>query len=237
MQKKWFWCLGLFWLMAHTHLLKTKRMLVFSKTKGYRHKSIEAGKSMFLQLGKQLQWAVDTTEDANVFTKLSKSYQVVVFLNTSGDVLDSTQQLGLQQYIRHGGLFLGIHAATDTEYDWPWYHDLIGAYFSGHPKQQNAMFHLVNQPFAATANLPDSMQLFEEIYNFKAVNHHKMNVVMTVDETSYQGGNMGVQHPICWWHHYDGGKMFYTALGHNAECYTNPQFVQLISNALGWLQR
>lgn len=237
MQKKWFWCLGLFSLMALTHPLKAKRILVFSKTKGYRHNSIVAGKKMMLQLGQQLHLAVDTTEDATVFNRLQSSYQTVVFLNTSGDVLDSLQQLGLQQYIRRGGNFLGIHAASDTEYDWPWYHDLVGAYFGGHPKQQTAMFHLANQPFPVTAHLPDSLQLFEEIYNFKAVNVDKIQVVMTVDEATYQGGNMGNQHPICWWQQYDGGKMFYTALGHNDACYTHPSFVTLIGNALRWLHR
>ena len=118
---------------------KTRHLLVFSKTKGFRHESIAAGKKMFIETAAPKNYTVDTTEDATVFTYANlKKYNAVVFLNTTGDVLDSAQQRAFEQYIQRGGGFVGIHSATDTEYDWPWYNKLVGAYFDSHPSPQNA---------------------------------------------------------------------------------------------------
>ena len=105
-------------------------VLVFSKTDQFRHQSITAGKEALLELGKQNSFKVDTTEDASVFKeKFLEKYNVIVFLNTTGDVLNDAQQLELNRFIQAGGGFVGIHAAADTEYDWPWYGKLVGAYF------------------------------------------------------------------------------------------------------------
>src|SRR5689334_13214358 len=113
------------------------RILVFSKTAGFRHDSISDGVAAIRQLGQQNNFDVDATEDASLLNGANLSrYQAIVFLSTTGDILDSAQQSSVEQYIRNGGGFVGVHSATDTEYDWEWYGGLVGAYFQDHPAIQ-----------------------------------------------------------------------------------------------------
>jgi len=201
-------------------------VLVFSKTKGYRHASIPKGKAALMLLGQQNKFAVDTTEDASVFNLENlKKYKAVVFLSTTGDILNETQQAAFQEYIRGGGGFMGIHAAADTEYDWPWYNQLVGAYFLSHPKQQNVdvVVHEKNHP--ATAMLPDRWRRFDELYNYKQM-IMGIKVLATLDESTYKGGANGVNHPFIWFREFDGGRSFYTGGGHTDESYVEPLFVQ-----------
>lgn len=213
----------------------TKQVLVFSKTQAYRHASITEGKQALLQLGLENKWAVDTTEDASVFISENlKKYKTVVFLNTSGNVLNEEQQIAFQNYIRSGGSFVGIHAASDTEKDWPWYNNLVGAYFKGHPKPQNARYNVVDKTFPAVSFMQDTINRFEEIYNFYNFKKELVTVIMTVDEKTYSGGNMGELHPIAWFHTYDGGKAFFTAWGHHSETFKEKIFLQHITAAINW---
>ena len=211
-----------------------KKILVFSKTAGFRHSSIGAGKSMFLSRSAAAGYQADTTEDAAIFTtKGLAPYKAVVFLNTTGDVLDSLQQIAFQDFIHKGGGYIGIHAATDTEYDWPWYNQLSGAYFDNHPKPQTATFHVLDKKFIATEHLPDSLVQKEEIYNFKSV-QPGLHYLITVDESTYQGGNMGKFHPISWYHTFEGGRAFYIEWGHFDSTFSSPVFQKLIYKALDW---
>lgn len=211
-----------------------KKILVFSKTAGFRHASIAAGKTMFLQLSGQHHYAADTTEDASVFTPANlKKYKAVVFLNTTGDVLNDAQQDAFKSFIQHGGGYIGIHAATDTEYDWPWYNELAGAYFDSHPKPQEATFRVLDKNFIATEFLPDTLLQKEEIYNFKSV-RDGLHYLISVDESTYEGGNMGKFHPISWYHNFDGGRAFYIEWGHFPTSFTSPVFQKLIYKALDW---
>lgn len=205
---------------------KKKRILVFSKTAGYHHASIKQGQLAIMQLGSENGFAVDTSADASVFTKkgLSK-YKAVIFLNTTGDVLNNEQQTVFEEYIRSGKGFVGIHAATDTEYDWPWYAKLVGAQFSNHPKIQDAKLLITDNTHASTAHLPATWPRKDEWYNFKNQNPD-VHVVMTVDEKSYEGGKNGDNHPMAWYHEYDGGRAFYTALGHTEESYADVNFLK-----------
>jgi uncharacterized protein len=215
-----------------------KQVLVFSKTQAYRHASITEGKQALLQLGLENQWAVDTTEDASVFiTENLKKYKTVVFLNTSGNVLNEEQQIAFQNYIRSGGSFIGIHAASDTEKDWPWYNNLVGAYFKGHPKPQHARYNVVDKTFPAVSFMPDTINRFEEIYNFYNFKKELVKVVMTVDEKSYSGGNMGDFHPIAWYHKYEAGKSFFTAWGHHPETFKEELFLKHITAAIKWAMK
>jgi type 1 glutamine amidotransferase len=211
-------------------------ILVFSKTAVFRHESIEAGKAMFLQMATAENFKVDTTEDASLFTKDNlKRYDVVVFLNTTGDVLNDSQQQAFQWYISSGKRFLGIHAAVDTEYDWPWYNELAGAYFANHPKPQTASFSNLQKDNPAMQGWPGTFSRFEELYNFQLVKVGKSDVILTVDEKSYTGGQMGEFHPMAWCREFGGGRMFYTALGHHPETYSDPDFRKHILGALKWL--
>lgn len=210
------------------------RLLVFTKTAGYRHASIPNGIAAIQQLGATNGFDVDTTENAAVFNEDSlKKYAAVVFLSTTGDVLNSRQEAAFERYIQAGGGFVGVHAATDTEYDWGWYGRLVGGYFNGHPKPQKARFIIKDKNFPATDFFKDSVwEHTDELYNFKKLNPD-VNVLLTIDESSYEGGTNGSFHPMSWYHDYDGGRSFYTELGHTGECYTEENYLK---HLLGGLQ-
>jgi cytochrome c len=200
------------------------RVLVFSQTKGYRHESIKAGKAALQKLGAEKGFAVDTTEVSADFNEDNlKKYRAVVFLSTTGDVLDQMQQNAFIRFIQGGGGYVGIHAAADTEYDWWWYGKLVGAYFKSHPQIQEAKFKKV-KPFGTGTNLPDEWIRTDELYNYKKISD-EINVLYTLDETSYKGGENGDYHPISWYHDFDGGRSFYTGMGHTNESFSDPLFV------------
>ncbi|MDF2430889.1 MAG: uncharacterized protein JWP44_520 [Mucilaginibacter sp.] len=201
------------------------KVLIFSKTAGFHHTSIPAGIAAVTKLGQENNFDVDTTTDSKKFTYNNlKQYAAVIFLNTTGDVLNDQQQGEFEKYIHAGGGFVGVHSATDTEYDWPWYGNLVGAYFKSHPAQQTAVFHVVDRNFIATRNLPADWKRFDELYNFKWVAPN-LHVLITIDEKSYTGGTMGDNHPMSWYHDYDGGRAFYTELGHTDESYSDPLYL------------
>ena len=204
---------------------KQARVLVFSKTKGFRHNSIETGKEVIQKLGIAHHFDVDTTENADVFTEDNlKKYNVVIFLSTTGDVLDNKQQIAFERYIQAGGSYVGIHAATDTEYDWPWYGKLAGAYFISHPAVQEAKFIIKDKKHPATKFLTDSVWMRkDELYNFKDINPD-IKVLITLDEKSYTGGKNGDFHPFSWYHDFDGGRSFYTCMGHTKEGWADEKF-------------
>ncbi|HMP99668.1 MAG TPA: ThuA domain-containing protein [Cyclobacteriaceae bacterium] len=202
-----------------------ERVLVFSKTSGFRHSSIEAGKQAIIKLGKENNFAADTTEDAGMFYASSlKKYKAVIFLNTTGDVLNPYQKKDFEKFIQSGGGFVGVHAATDTEYNWPWYGKMVGAYFLDHPEIQEArLFRAAKHELNEV--LPEEWTRTDEWYNFKDINPD-INVLLYIDESSYNGGKNGAYHPISWWHNYDGGRAFYTAMGHTEASYNEELFLQ-----------
>jgi len=205
---------------------KEDKVLVFSKTAGYHHESIAAGIKAIEKLGKENHFMVDTTTNSNVFTDANlKQYKAVIFLSTTGTILNDAQKAAFEQYIHNGGGFVGIHAATDTEYDWPWYNRMIGAYFKSHPEQQNANLHVVDNHFIATKNLPETWTRWDEWYNFKNTHWDSVHVLLTIDEKSYHGGENGDYHPMSWYHSFEGGRVFYTALGHTDASYSDPLFL------------
>jgi cytochrome c len=214
---------------------KTKsKILVFSKTSGFHHASIPAGIAAIQKLGVENNFAVDTTTDSTKFNTANlKQYDAVVFLSTTGNVLGDEGQAAFEKFIQSGKGFVGVHAATDTEYDWPWYNKLVGAQFKSHPKQQEAVFHVVDRNFIATKHLPETWKRFDELYNFKSTYWDDVHVLITIDETSYTGGENGNYHPMAWYHSYDGGRAFYTELGHTDESYQEPLYLQ---HLLGGIQ-
>ncbi|MEX0315408.1 MAG: ThuA domain-containing protein [Allomuricauda sp.] len=209
-------------------------VLVFTKTEGYRHKAIEKGARTLRQLGRTNDFIAlqsETSEDFNI--QNLRNFKLVVFLNTTMDVLDAQQQRAFELYIKGGGSFMGIHAAADTEYEWPWYGKLVGAYFESHPEQQQAKIEVVDRAHPSTTHLKSEWQHFDEWYNFKNLNP-KVNVLMKLDETSYKGGTNGDNHPIAWYHEFDGGRAFYTGLGHTEASYDDPDFKQHLLGAIEW---
>ncbi len=207
---------------------QTGKILVFCKTAGFHHNSIEQGIHAIQQLGSTHGVSVDSTVDAGKFTDaMLKQYDAVVFLSTTGDVLDDAQQEAFERYIQAGGGFVGVHAATDCEYDWPWFGKLVGAYFAGHPAPQEALLEVVNRDFPATEPLPAQWRRKDEWYKFRK-RPEDVHVLINLDETSYDPGEqgMGNPHPISWYHAYDGGRAFYTGLGHTEESFSEPLFLQ-----------
>jgi|SRR6185503_2031307 len=204
-----------------------QKVLIFCKTAGFHHASIVVGIPAIIKLGREHDFDVDTTTDAKKFTYDNlKQYAAVIFLSTTGDVLNDAQQAEFEKYIRSGGGFAGVHSATDTEYDWPWYGNLVGAYFRNHPSvQQDAVLHIVDPNFPATRGLPKEWTRKDEWYNFKWIAPN-LHVLITIDEKTYNGGNNGDNHPMSWYHEYDGGRAFYTALGHTDESYSDPLYLK-----------
>ncbi len=209
------------------------RVLVFSKTAGFVHSSIPAGIAAIQKLGADNGFAVDTTSNAGFFTEDSlRKYAAVIFLSTTGDVLDHRQEVAFERYIQSGGGFAGVHAATDTEYDWGWFTRLVGGQFASHPHNQDALLRVQDESHPATKGLPKEWKRHDEWYNFKKLNGD-VTVLLTIDEKSYQGGTNGDNHPMSWYHDYDGGRAFYTALGHTEQSYSEPLFMQ---HLLGGIQ-
>jgi cytochrome c len=208
------------------------RILVFSKTAGYRHESIEPGKLALVKLGTENNFDVDTTEDASMFSEEKlKGYRAVIFLSTTQNVLDPVQQADFKRFIEAGGGYVGIHAAADTEYEWPWYGKLVGAYFKSHPQIQEARIKKVKSFGPKT--LPDTWVRTDEWYNYKSISPD-IQVIYTLDETSYKGGENGDNHPIAWYHEFEGGRAFYTGLGHTNESYSDSLFLEHILQGINY---
>src|SRR5690606_36276303 len=226
--------LVLFCILMSCGKEENPRILVFSKTKGYRHEAIGVGKKTFMELGAQHGFSVDTTENSAFFNEDSlKRYRAVIFLNTTMDVLDPVQQADFKRFIDAGGGFFGVHAAADTEYEGPWYGDLVGAYFKSHPKTQEAKF-VKAQESELTKNLPKEWIRTDELYNYKRISD-KINVLYTLDETSYEGGENGDYHPIAWYQEFEGGRSFYTGMGHTPESYADSLFRDHLVQGLRWV--
>ncbi|MFE9123892.1 ThuA domain-containing protein [Streptomyces sp. NPDC007148] len=220
---------------AASHSADGKRVLVFSKTAGFRHDSIPDGVAAVRQLGGTGGFAVDATEDAGAFTsKNLKRYDAVVFLSTTGDVLDSVQQSAFEGYIRHGGAYVGIHAAADTEYDWEFYGGLAGAYFQSHPAIQQAKVDVEDRSHPATSELAPTWERTDEWYNYRSNPRERAHVLASLDESSYTGGTMNGDHPIAWCQNYQGGRAFYTGGGHTKESYTDPAFLAHLRGGIAW---
>ena len=208
-------------------------ILVFAKTGGYYHESIPIGIKAIQDLGEKNGFNVDTTTNANKFAEDSlKKYAALVFLSSTGELLTGNQEIALERYMQAGGGFVGIHAAADAEYDWNWYVQMIGASFKSHPAQQDATLIINDKNHPSTDSLPATWTRKDEWYNFKNLNP-AVKVLISIDEKSYQGGENGDKHPMAWYHNFDGGRVFYTELGHTNESYADPMYLKHI---LGGIQ-
>ncbi|HLO43494.1 MAG TPA: ThuA domain-containing protein [Leadbetterella sp.] len=207
----------------------TKKILVFSRTKGWKHSCIPFSIRAIQQLGVENSFGVDTTTNSAFFKDDNlKNYQAIIFNNTTGDVLNNSQQAAMERFIQAGGGFVGIHSAADTEYEWPWYNELVGAYFESHPSNsnvRNANVEVIDRSHISTNHLPEIWNRTDEWYNYKKI-YHNLKPLAYLDESSYEGGTNGNNHPIAWHHEYDGGRAFYTGGGHTDESYSEPNFLK-----------
>ncbi|MCU4677206.1 ThuA domain-containing protein [Catenovulum sp. 2E275] len=220
-------------------VLQPDSVLIFSKTAGWRHDSIEVATKTIADLVTQQGLTPVVSEDANLFTDDTlKNMAAVVFVNTTGDVLNQPQQIAMERYIQAGGGFVGVHSATDTEHetgDWYWYRRLVGGVFKSHPGDpsnvQKAQLKVVNANHPATETLPEKFSLVDEWYDFVSLSDRRHDLI-TLDERSYQGGLHGAYHPIAWYHEFDGGRAFYTGIGHSKVTYQNALFLEHLAGGL-----
>ncbi len=204
-------------------------LLLFTKTVGFEHPAISDAVTAIQAMGADEGFAVTATDQASVFTTANlKQYDAVVFLMTTGDVLNAAQQTAFETYVGDGGGFVGVHSASDTEYDWPWYGQLVGAYFNNHPSIQTADVVVANDTHPSSQGLPAVWTRTDEWYNFQSNPRDNPNITVlaTVDEPSYNGGNMGADHPVIWYQPFAGGRSWYTALGHTPASYSDVLFLQ-----------
>ncbi|GAA1943976.1 ThuA domain-containing protein [Kitasatospora viridis] len=213
-------------------------VLLYTRTTAYRHDSIPAGIAAIRELGQAHDFAVEATEDPAVFTDASLAGRsAVVFLSTSGTVLTTNGRSALRSWVAAGGGFVGVHSAACTEYSWPYYGELLGARFAGHPAFQRATVRVADADHPATAHLPPHWDWHDEWYDFRSNPRPRVRVLATVDETGYQGGGMGADHPVAWCREAGAGRSFYTALGHAAEAYQANAFREHLLGGLRWAAR
>ncbi|WP_339899263.1 ThuA domain-containing protein [uncultured Gilvimarinus sp.] len=219
---------------------RLQSVLIFSKTAGWVHESIPAGVAAVTELVEARDLTPVATDDANIFTddKLQQM-AAVVFVNTTGDILNDQQQLAMERYIQAGGGFVGIHAAADTEREggWHWYRRLVGAAFESHPSDpsnvQRAKVKVVDSHHPATQTMPHEFSIADEWYDFSGLSDLRQDLLV-VDERSYQGGSHGAYHPIAWYQAFDGGRSFYTGLGHTKQTFSDPRFLQHLAGGLDY---
>ena len=221
-------------------------VLLFSKTEGYHHTAINEGVNALSKLAQKHFFTIDWQENSDIFSdeKLAQ-FDIIIFLLTSGEILNEQQQKAFERFIQSGKGFVGIHSASDTEYDWEWYTRLIGRMFYLHPPKQTALLKVADYNFPGMSRMPKSFFWTDEWYQFTDEKTDSLNYLLTVDENSYnpyarssnngrEAKGMGEFHPVSWYHSFDGGRSFYTALGHIAALYEDDLFLEHIYGGIYW---
>jgi cytochrome c len=215
--------------------LPARSILVFSKSTGFRHDSIPTARNAILNIGIERGWTVAFTENADEFNpKNLKAYDAIVFVSTTGKPLDADQGKALVGFIHGGGGYVGIHAAADSLYDWPWYGKLVGAFFLHHPAQADADVKIEDTTHPSTSFLPNPWRRHDEWYDYKVSPRPNVHVLASLDDSSYPGSTMGADHPITWCHDFEGGRSWYTGMGHTQESYSDPLFLKMLGEGIEW---
>lgn len=219
-------------------------VLLFTMTQGYHHQSQLEGVAAMREMGKKHFFSVDWQEDPAVFKDENlKKFHAIVFLNTTGDIFNPEQKAAMERFIKSGKGFVGVHSASDTEYNWEWYTKLVGRSFHIHPVIQTAELQVIDRKFPGLERMPDRFLWTEEWYEFGPELTKGLNYILAVDEKTFDpkvswgaksGEGMGKFHPIAWYHNYDGGRSFYTALGHTPADYSDAFFLEHIYGGLYW---
>ncbi|WP_181789991.1 ThuA domain-containing protein [Streptomyces phytophilus] len=215
----------------------TARLLVFTRTTGFRHESIPEATAAVREWGGEHGFTVDATEDPAALEGGLGRYGAVLFLSTSGEVLTDRGRTALRDYVEAGGGFVGVHSAACTEYEWPYYGELLGARFADHPAYQPGRLRVEDGSHQATRELPRLWEFTDEWYNFRTNPRAAARVLACADEDSYEGGTMGADHPLVWCRNQGAGRVFYTALGHAAEAYRDPAFRTHLLGGITWCRQ
>ena len=223
---------------------KQFKALLVTTTKGWHHESLHAGVLALQDLGKKNFFDVALFENPNGFTdKYVEQFQVIIFLNTTGDIFDTAQQKVMERFIQSGKGYVGIHSASDTEYDWEWYTKLVGRMFHIHPAIQTARMNVIDTKFPGLQGFTGNKLFTDEWYEFGPEKTSGLNYILAIDESSYnakvqwgpkKGEGMGQLHPVAWYHNYDGGRAFYTALGHIPTIFSDPIYLNHLYSGIFW---
>ncbi len=223
---------------------KQFKALLVTTTNGWHHESVHSGVLAIQDLAVRNFFEVVLLENPNGFTdQFLKQFQVVIFLNTTGDIFDSAQQKVMERFIQSGKGFVGIHSASDTEYDWEWYTKLVGRMFHIHPLIQTAQLNVLDNMFPGLQGFADKKLWTDEWYEFGPEKVPDLKYILAVDENTYdinvqwgnkKGASMGKIHPVAWYHQFDGGRSFYTALGHLPLVYRDPAFLNHLYAGIYW---
>lgn len=227
-------------LMSAVSLAQQFNVALFTKTAGWHHDAINEGVTAIKRLGELHHFNVFWTENADLIFKdehLSK-YKVVIFLLTTGDALNDEQQAAFERFIRAGNGYVGIHSASDTEYKWPWYTKMVGHMFVVHPAIQTATIKVEERNFPGMDRFPSRFLFTEEWYEFDASRSPDLRYLLSVDESTYTPTNRATGnppfHPLSWYQNYDGGRAFYTALGHIPATYSDQMFMHHVYGGIYW---
>ena len=220
-------------------------VLVFSQTDGWHHDSIPNGVEAIRDLAALHHFSMFWTEDAGrvMNDKALEQFDVIVFLNTTGDILNEDQQAAVERFVQSGKGFVGLHSASDTEYGWEWYTKMVGHMFHIHPAIQTAVMKVEEPNFPGMDRFAPRFLFTEEWYQFDAPRSDELHYLLSVDEKTYnpmtdwgskKGEGMGDFHPVSWYQEYDGGRAFYTALGHMPATYKDAHFRHHIFGGIYW---
>jgi uncharacterized protein len=231
-------------LLSNVNAQKQFKALMVTTTKGWHHESLHAGVLALQELGRKNFFDVVLLENPNGFTdKYVEQFQVIIFLNTTGDIFNAEEQKVMERFIQSGKGYVGIHSASDTEYDWEWYTKLVGRMFNIHPTIQTAQVNIVDNSFPGSQGFTGNKLWTEEWYDFTPEKVSGLNYILAVDETTYnpkvswgskKSDGMGKLHPVAWYHNYDGGRAFYTALGHLPTNFQEPAFLNHLFAGILW---
>jgi hypothetical protein len=223
---------------------KQFKVFLFTRTAGWHHESIHEGVDAIRKLGERHYFDVDWQENPGFVTEKNlENYQVIIFLNTTGDILNEEQQKAVEKFIQAGNGFVGIHSASDTEYNWEWYTKMVGMMFKIHPLNQTAYLNVVDNNFPGMERFPKRLLWTDEWYEFGELKSNNLKYLVTVDEKTYkpevkwgrnEGKGMGAVHPISWYQYYDGGRSFYTALGHIPATFSDQTFLDHLYGGIYW---
>lgn len=220
------------------------RVLVFTRTEGFRHPSIDNARAWFDQRADD-GLDVTATEETDLFTATGLAeFDVVAFVNTTGDVLDEDEAAAFQEWVETGGGFVGVHSAADTEHESDWYGELVGGHFTSHPLGlQDATLATEAPEDPTVAHLPETWEFREEYYNFDRNPRRTADVLLSLDEetaTFWNGDDatehftMRGDHPIAWSRDFGDGRSWYTNLGHTPSTWDDERFTTHVLEGIRW---
>ncbi|TRO96490.1 ThuA domain-containing protein [Glycocaulis profundi] len=216
------------------------QVLVFSKTTGWRHDSIEPAVAALQAMGEREGWEIEASEDPAVLSAGLEGYDALILLSSTtngadadSEWMDEAARDALQAHLRGGGAVVGVHAAADSHYHWPWYRQMIGAAFEMHPPgTPEGALTVVDADHPATRDLPTEFTRTDEWYWFSDFDADAVRLLITLDAGSI--GEEGGDVPMAWSHEFEGGRVFYTAMGHTAESFEEPLFLDHLRGGISW---